>query len=167
MESQNGIKTWQWVVTGIVIVVLIVIGVIVFGGKGTKAPTTTDQGTETIVDQNGGTNRIVMTDQYPGNVAFLSSVQVATTSWIVIQSDNNGVPGKVLGSTRFESGINTGKVTLSEPMLDGSTYYAVIYTDAGSKTFDSSKNTPLKDSKGQVIMKVFKASSSVGASLKG
>ena len=168
METSSGIKTWQWAVTVIVIIALIVIGVMVFGGKTGESPVTTDENaTDVTLDENGAINRIVMSDQYPGNIVYLSSVQVATSSWVVVQGDNSGVPGKVLGSTHFDAGINPGKVTLSESMLDGNTYYAVIYTDNGDNKFDITKDVPLKDSKGQVIMKVFKASTTVGAGLKG
>lgn len=166
METESGIKTWQWVVTVIVIIVLIVIGVMVFGDKG-EAPVTTDDETPVITDDASVVSRIVMSDQYPGNVVYLSSVQVANPSWVVIQTDNAGVPGKVIGSTRFDTGINPGKVTLTQPMVDGGTYYAVIYNDIAGASFDITKNTPVKDAKGQVIMKVFKASASVGADFKG
>ena len=166
MEPQSGIKTWQWVVTVIVIIVLIVIGVMVFGGKNSNAPTATETPLETDL-VTGEVNRIVMSDQYPGNVVYLSSVQVSAPSWVVIQADNNGVPGKIMGQASFDIGINPGKITLTQSMVDGGTYYAVIYKGSDNTTFDSTKNVPLKDSNGQVIMKVFKASSSVSAGLKG
>lgn len=166
MEPQSGIKTWQWVVTVIVIIVLIVIGVMVFGGKSTEVPVS-DENTTPVVTENTAVNRIVMSDQYPGNVVYISSVQVEKTSWVAIHADNSGVPGKVLGSAKFDAGINPGKITLTQPMVDGATYYAIIYTDVEGATFDVAKNMPLKDSKGQVIMKVFKASTSVGADFKG
>ena len=163
--NETGIKTWQWVVTVIVIVVLIVIGVMVFGGKGTQAPVTDEISDATEVA--GAVNRVTMTDQYPGNIVYLSSVQVANPSWVVIQADNNGLPGKIIGQARFEKGINPGKITLTQPMVDGGTYYAVIYTDDGKTTFSATTNTPLKDASGNVIMKVFRASTTVGAGFKG
>jgi hypothetical protein len=164
--NESGIKTWQWVVTVIVIIVLIVIGVMVFGGKGTQAPITEE--TPAATDNSATSlNRITMTDQYPGNVVYLSSVQVADPSWVVIQDDNSGVPGKIIGSARFDKGINPGKITLTQPMIDGKTYYAVIYTDSGKTKFDATASVPLKDANGNVIMKVFHASTSVGAGLKG
>lgn len=166
MEPQGGIKTWQWVVTVIVILALIVIGVMVFGDKGTETPVVTDDETPVVTDTTA-VNRIVMSDQYPGNVVYLSSVQVANPSWVAIHTDSAGVPGKVIGSAKFEAGINPGKITLTQPMVDGATYYAVIYNDVAESGFDVTKNTPLKDSKGQVIMKVFKASASVGVDFKG
>jgi len=168
MEPNSGIKTWQWVVTVIVIIVIIVIGVIVFGGKGGETPAATTETPAPTTASVTDINRIVMSDQYPGNVVYLSSVQVANPSWVVIQDDNAGVPGNIIGSAHFDAGLNGGgKITLSKPMIDGSTYYAVIYTDDGSGTFSATADQPLKDSNGNVIMKVFKASSSVGAGLKG
>ena len=167
MEPQSGIKTWQWVVTVIVIIVLIIIGVLVFGNKGSQnlaTETTIPTSTET---PTGPINRVTMTDQYPGNVAFLSSVQADKPSWVVVQADNNGLPGKVIGSTHIDAGITPGvKITLTQPMVDGATYYAVIYTDDGSGKFDATTDKPVTDANG-VIMHVFKSSTSVGAGLKG
>ncbi len=33
MEYEQGLKTWQWIVTAIVIIILIIIGIFVFGKK--------------------------------------------------------------------------------------------------------------------------------------
>ena len=52
-------------------------------------------------------------------------------------------------------------------MIDGSTYYAVIYTDDASGTFNAVTDVPFKDANGNVVMFVFKASSTVGAGQKG
>lgn len=163
--NTSGIRTWQWVVTAIVIIVLIVIGVLVFGGKGTQEPTgetgTSTPGTATAL------NRIVMSDQYPGNVVFISSVQFDQPGWVVIHKDNNGKPGAVIGSTYFPKGINPGRVNLSEPTIEGGVYYAMLHSDDGDEKFDASKDLPLKDSAGREIMKIFRASASVGAEIKG
>jgi hypothetical protein len=167
MEPQSGIKTWQWVVTVIVIIVLIVVGVMVFSNKAEVPEAGAPEESPSLVDDTTAINRIVMSDQYPGNVVYLSSVQVSADSWVAIQTDNAGLPGKVIGSAKFKTGINPGKITLTQPMVDGSTYYAVIYSDNGGASFDATKNTPVKDLKGNVVMKVFKASSSVGADFKG
>ncbi|MFA6294977.1 MAG: hypothetical protein WC666_00950 [Candidatus Paceibacterota bacterium] len=161
--NENGIKTWQWVITVIVIIALIVIGIMVFGGKNSQMPVVE----ETPITDELGLNRIIMSDQYPGNVVYISSVQVANPSWVVIQDDNNGLPGKIIGSAHFDKGISPGKINLTKPMIDGSTYYAVIYTDDGKTTFNVTTNVPLKDAKGNIIMKVFRASTSVGEGFKG
>jgi len=167
MEPNSGIRTWQWVVTAIVIIVLIIIGVLVFGGKDTEAPsddlnaTSTTNGSATVL------NRIVMSDQYPGNVVFISSVQFDKAGWVVIHKDNAGQPGAVIGSAYFEKGISPGRITLSESTVDGGTYYAMLHSDNGDKAFDAARDLPIKDSRGSIIMKVFRASTSVSAEIKG
>jgi len=169
MEPQSsGIKAWQWVVTVIVIIVLIVIGVMVFGNKGSQTAGT-ENPTATTTDNTGTTpiNRVTMTDQYPGNVVYLSSVQADKPAWVVVQTDSNGTPGKVIGSVHVDAGINPGKVTLTQPMVDGATYYASMYSDDGSGKFDINADKVLMDANGSAITHVFKASTSVGAGLKG
>lgn len=165
MEQESGIKTWQWVVTAIVIIILIVIGVLVFGGKGTEAPGE-NPGTTTTTT-TGGLNRVVMSDQYPGNVVYLSSVQFENPGWVAIHKDNAGQPGAIIGYAYFDKGINPGRVTLSEPMIEGGLYYAMMHSDNGDKAFDATKDLPLRDGNGNIIMKPFRASASVGAEIKG
>ncbi len=169
MQPQSGIKTWQWVTTVIVIIILIIIGIWVFGGKG--APATVDNSVATnnpATPIAGAINRIVMSDQYPGNVAYLSSVQLANPGWVVIQADNAGQPGAILGETYLGSGINPAKVTLSQPMVDGGTYYAVLYDDTdGTQTWNASADKPLTDANGNIILKVFHGSASVSSQTKG
>jgi len=167
MQPQSGIKTWQWVVTVVVIIVLIIIGVWVFGGKSSSTTTETPVAMTDNSNVAGAINRIVMSDQYPGNVVYLNSAQFANPGWVVINADSSGTPGAILGETYFTSGINPGKITLSSPMVDGGTYYAVMYSDNGDKKFDASVDKPLTDSNGNVIMKVFHASASVGNQVKG
>ena len=166
MQPQNGVKVWQWVVTAIVIVVLIIIGIWVFGGKSTSTteiPVVTNDNSAVA----GSINRIVMSDQYPGNVVYLNSAQFAAPGWVVVQADNAGTPGKILGQTYFDAGINPGKITLSSPMIDGGTYYAVMYSDNGDKKFNTANDKTLIDANGNVILKIFHASASVSAQIKG
>lgn len=165
--ESTGIKTWQWVVTVIVIIVLIIIGVMVFGNKGSSTPVSTTTATNTPAPASAQVNRIVMADQYPGNVAYLSSVQLQNGGWIVIKNDNNGQPGDIIGETYSPAGINPVKVTLTSPMVDGGTYYAILYTGNNSATFSATAEQPLTDANGNVIMFVFHASTSVGQNLKG
>ncbi len=164
--NQSGIKTWQWVVTVIVIIILIIIGIVVFGNKSSQAPVTDDM-TSSTTTQTGAVNRIVMSDQYPGNVVYLSSVQLAAPGYVAIHKDNAGQPGAVIGYARFDAGINPGKVTLTAPTVEGGTYYAMLHSDDGDGKFDEVKDAALKDSRGNVIMQIFHASASVGAGMKG
>ena len=165
--NQSGIKVWQWVVTVVVIIVLIIIGVMVFGNK--KADTSDNTATDTTTDQSstGTTNRVSLLDQYPGNVVYLTSVQLSSPGWVVIHADNQGQPGEIIGSTYFDKGINPGKITLTKSMIDGGTYYAMIHSDDGDKKFNAAKDLPIKNSAGSIIMQIFHASISVGNEIKG
>ena len=162
MEPQaNGIKTWQWVVTVIVIIVLVILGFTLFKSSSSPA-TVTEEPTE--IPTTLGTmdiNRVVVSDQFPGNIVYISTVQLAKPGFVVIEKDNNGTPGAIIGSQYFGTGINPGKVTLTTPTVDGSIYYAVLYADDGDKKFDAKKDAPLKDSSGNIIMKLFHVSTNV------
>ncbi len=168
MEQPSGIKTWQWVVTVIVIIALIVIGILVFGnGKESTDEGMTQETDTTSTMTSNEANRIIMGDQFPGNQVFVTTVQLANGGWVEIHKDNAGVPGEIIGSMYFDKGINTGKITLTKATVEGGLYYAMLHSDDGDKKFDAAKDLPLKDAKGNIIMKLFRASASVGAGLKG
>ncbi len=159
MNENQGIRTWQWVVTVIVIIILIVLGYYLFRGN-SAAPTTTGTPTptETVSTE---VNRVVVADQYPGNVVYVSSAQLANGGWVVIHKDNAGKPGVVIGSAWSEAGINPVKVTLTEKTVDGGTYYAMLHGDDGDKKFDATKDVALKNDRGDEIMTVFHVSTDV------
>lgn len=159
--NQTGVKPWQWIVTVIVVIVLIVLGFYIFGGKGSSvAPVDTSTATDTSATNNA--NGIVVSDQFPGNIVYLSSVQLASPGFVVITTSANGTPGKTIGSQSFKAGINPGQVKLTQSMIDGASYYAVLYSDTNSNgVFDATTDLPVKDSAGNVIMKIFHATSNV------
>ncbi len=161
MEPNQGIKGWQWVVTVIVIIILIVLGYYLFKGSNSAPTTETPVTTEPTTTEMSEVNRIVVSDQYPGNVVYISSVQLANAGWVEIHKDNKGTPGAIIGSMYFNKGINPGKITLTEKTVDGGIYYAMLHSDDGDKKFDTTKDVPLKDSKGNVIMKLFHATTNV------
>lgn len=161
MEQSNGIKTWQWVVTVIVIVVLVILGYVMFKGNGsTTEEVTPVETTEPLSSTTSEVNRVVISDQFPGNIVYLSSVQLSKPGFVVIRKDNKGTPGDVIGSQYFDKGINPGKITLTSATVEGGIYYAQLYVDDGDKKY-SSKDESVKDSSGKDIMKLFRVSTSV------
>jgi hypothetical protein len=163
MESTSGVKTWQWVVTVIVIIVLVILGYKMFSGSSStpaETPENTEVPNETASNTNPATsNRVMVVDQAPGDRVYVSSVQLANGGFVVIQKNDAGKLGAVIGSKYFEKGIYPGQVTLTTPTTEGGIYYAVLYTDDGDKKFDITKDMPLKDSAGNVIMKPFRVTS--------
>ncbi|MCX6719117.1 MAG: hypothetical protein NTZ38_01950, partial [Candidatus Taylorbacteria bacterium] len=112
-SMDNGIKTWQWVVTIIVIITLIIIGIFIFGSKKAVTPDLSEQTTETPVTITNP-NRVIIQDQFPGNVVYISTVSLAQPGWVVIRKDNAGQPGDIIGSMYFEAGTGPGKITLTK-----------------------------------------------------
>jgi hypothetical protein len=164
-NQSSGVKTWQWVVTVIVIIALIIIGIFVFGGKKAVAPNTNEPvATDTSAPTSSG---IIMSDQFPGNVVYVSSVQASQPVWVEIHEDNNGQPGAYIGSQLFQPGVTPGKITLTKPTVDGRLYYAMLHSDDGDGKFDASKDLPLKDANGNIIMKPFRATVSANNQIKG
>lgn len=162
MQENQGIKTWQWVVTVIVIIILIVLGYYLFKGNGTGTPVGTEATTTEMTEDTGNeVNRIVVSDQYPGNVVYISSVQSSNGAWVEIHKNNNGTPGAYIGSAWVEKGINPVKITLTEKTTDGGSYYAMLHSDDGDKKFDPSNDLPMKDSKGNIIMNLFRSTTNV------
>lgn len=158
--TSSGIKAWQWVVTVIIIVVLIILGYYMF--KGNKNGTEINATEETSETANpNDVNRIIVSDQFPGNIVYISSVQLAQPGFVVIHKDNKGVPGDVIGYQYFDKGTYPGKITLTSPTVENGTYYAMLHSDNADKKFDAAKDAPLKDSSGNVIMKSFKATTTV------
>jgi hypothetical protein len=158
--ASTGVKTWQWVVTVIVIIVLIIIGYNIFSGS-SSSPAVTDDTTATTPANSKDVNRVVVSDQFPGNIVYISSVQLSQPGFIVIHKDNAGTPGDIIGYQYFDKGINPGKITLTSPTVEGGIYYAMLHSDNGDKKFDAAKDLPLKDASGNIIMKLFRASSTV------
>jgi len=167
MQPENsGIKPWQWVVTIIVIIIIVGLGYWLFSSNSNSSSTsqnTANTGTTTSnVPASTEANSVVVTDQYPGNVVYISSVRLASPGFVVIQKNNGGTPGAVIGTQYFAAGINPGKITLTSPTVDGGLYYASLYSDSvGNQQFDITKDSLIKDSHGTSIIETFHALANV------
>ena len=160
--ASTGVKTWQWVVTVIVIIILVIVGYNIFSGGSSSTMTPIDDTTQgTAMNNSKDISRIVISDQFPGNIVYVSSVMLAQPGFIVVHKDKNGQPGDVIGYQYFDKGTNPGKITLTMPTAEGGIYYAMLHSDNGDKKFDVTKDLPLKDASGNIIMKLFRASSTV------
>jgi hypothetical protein len=163
-ENTSGIKPWQWIVTIIVIIIIVILGYWLFSKNGSSTPnqpTTSTVNTPTTPVSTEA-NSVVVTDQYPGNVVYISSVRLANPGFVVIQKNNGGTPGAVIGTQYFAAGINPGKITLTSPTVDGGLYYASLYSDSVSnQKFDITKDSLIQDSHGTSIIETFHALANV------
>ncbi len=156
--ESSGLKAWQK--GAIIAVVVIILAVVVYAFV--KPKSTTDDTSANPVDQTGQivdktANNLVISDNYSGNTVLVQQIQLAKPGFVVIQKDEAGKPGKVIGYQYFDAGIRPGKIMLTENTVDGGKYWAVLYNDTGSdKKFDIAVEETLKDKAGSVIMKAFK-----------
>jgi hypothetical protein len=159
--QENKVNPWTWIITVIIIIVLIILGFYFFAGNSSApAPVTSTATTSTNPAQTGEANRISVTDQFPGNIVYVSSVQLAAPGYVVIKTNNNGTPGSIIGTQAVAAGINPAQVNLTQSMVDGSTYYAALYSDAAG-------TQPIVDSSGNPVMAIFHASANANANIKG
>jgi len=106
-----------------------------------------------------GGDAIAVSDQAPGSKVTISLVTLIKDGWVVIHADRDGKPGNILGAQRFNAGENQkGEVELLKPTEEGKVYYAMLHADDGDKMFDHTKDTPVADPQGNVIMMRFVAS---------
>src|SRR5258708_14370140 len=92
-----------------------------------------------------GINAVVVRDWMKGNTAHVALVMLNKPGFVAIYDANKGKPGKVLGiSSQLNAGENKDvSVSLSRETKEGEPLYAILY---------SSKDTPLKDDKGKMVM---------------
>ena len=171
MQPETGIKPWQWVVTVVVIILIVLGGIYLFKGNGGSSTSTTETPTSTEPASNtpaAGANGLIVAPQFPGNIVYVSTVQLAQPGLVVIYKDNAGVPGAVIGSKAFPVGINPGQINLTQSMVDGGTYYAALFSDVnGNGKFDPATDTAVNDAAGQAILKSFRASANAASNVKG
>ena len=164
MQPQNKVNPWTWIIVIVVIIILVILGFYLFSGSSSvPAPVGSDNAAMQNAAQqqtSGEANRISVTDQFPGNIVYVSSVQLAAPGYVVIKNDNKGTPGSIIGTKAFPAGINPGQVSLTTSMVDGGTYYAELYSDAAA-------TKPILDSNGNAILATFHASANASSNIKG
>ena len=103
-----------------------------------------------------GTPAVAVSDQAPGNTVSVASVTLDQSGWVVIHEERDGAPGAILGAQRFDAGENqSGTVELLRPTQEGKVYFAMLHADEGERSFDYTKDLPLKDPQGNLILMRF------------
>lgn len=157
-DNGGGLQTWQKGI--IILIVVIIIAVIVYAlTKSSSESTNTDTNTTTTADTLKGTNAVRIGNQFSGgNTVYVETVSLVKPGLVVVMKDNAGSPGAVLGSTYLDAGTRPARVNLSENTVNGASYWVALYDDTdGDKKFDVTKDLPLKDATGNIILKQFKA----------
>ena len=107
-----------------------------------------------------GEHAIAVSDQAPGMRVNISFVTLAEHGWVAIHDDVGGRPGPILGAQRFDAGQNqSGAVELLRGTEEGRVYYAMLHRDDGDRQFDHTKDLPVTDGQGNVVLMRFVATS--------
>ncbi len=150
MESSKNI-----VITGIVLAV--VIGGLVYAilnvGKTDDTLYVAPNDTKTPADTSAYS--LIVTDQPPGDVVFISSATLPEGGFVVIYKDDSGSLGISIGSRYFRDGTNPGDIQLTEPLVLGGKYYAVLHRDNGNRTFEPAVDVAVTRDTGEVVSVAF------------
>ncbi len=98
---------------------------------------------------------LVVDDQFPGPLVFVSEVKLPGGGWVVIHREEDGAPGTIAGAGYFDKDVMTGEVNLSAASREGERYYAVVYHDDGDLKFNPSLDQVYRDAAGQTLLKSF------------
>jgi len=105
-----------------------------------------------------GQNAVAVLDQPAGNMVIVTMATLSRPGWVVVQEEGvAGMPGRVLGAHRYDSGIHLAEVELLKSTEAGKTYYVGLYVDDGDRAFSLENDAPIKGSDGKIIEDSFKA----------
>lgn len=174
-------NTRNWVITGIIaIIVIVLIGWAIAAKRagspvvGSSTSTTTGQTDTTAGSTSGSTNEpsvnpssvsssgasavasgetVTTQDQPAGISVSIAQATLKNPSWIAIKDTN----GRILGAGWFSTSGEHLSVPLLRATEAGQVYQAVIYVDDGDKQFDFHKDTLLTSSEGAPVSSTFRA----------
>ncbi len=87
-------------------------------------------------DITRGVSSLILEDQLPGTEIVVENVPINSPAFIVIQKDNNGALGDVLGVSPLQTHSSSNLSIQLSQSVAGQKLFAVMYQDAGSGTFD-------------------------------
>ncbi len=162
MDTQNNKS--RNIVIGIIILIVIVLALSWLfsrsGGSGGPAlvgeSLNSDESDAPLVASS-----LVIGDQLPGSVIFISQVILPQGGWVAIQRDEVGAPGAVVARRYFSADERVGSIALNQPTLDGESYFAVLYADGGDNTFDVTRNELLRSATGEIVAVKFRTTANL------
>lgn len=107
-------------------------------------------------------NRLFVEDQFPGKTVYISSASLRRAGYVVVQKNEAGKAGAIIGEASFTPGTNPGSVSLSEETREGQEYFVTLYDDTNSdKKFTAADDKILTDDYGRPIVVKIKATTKI------
>lgn len=162
--QQNVPKSWILIFLAVIV---LIIGIIVTG------PTQDDNSADTTAEKpleatrattfNNmlavGDDAIYLENQPAGvEEVQVGYVKLSRPGYVIIAADDDGVPGKRIGtSVPLEGETEHFTVSLTETLEHDAVYYAVVHHDNGDGVFDVSTDPAANDSLDSVVLMTFLA----------
>ena len=104
----------------------------------------------------GTASSLKVENQAAGDQALIAAATLEDDAWIAVHENRDGMPGNILGASKFPAGVSSHAVTLLRPTVAGNTYYAMLHRDSGDDEFDfKGADGPLTDGSGKPVMTAF------------
>lgn len=156
-------KTWIFI---FVVVLVTIIGAWIQSSHKESSPVVQafeqkSQTTERITKANemikSGGNSVYIEDQPSGQSNVVVGFTVLTEpGFVVIHEDNNGVPGKVIGSSDLINGrVEQLSIPISDPLVSDHVYYAILHKDNSNGIFLETEDGFMDDKDQTVVMMSF------------
>ncbi|MDD4988833.1 MAG: hypothetical protein PHV42_00190 [Candidatus Pacebacteria bacterium] len=157
MEPAKDTSSKNMIIGVVVVIIVLALGTYLLT-RNSSTSNTEASPSPTEMTSVGG-DKVSVGDQFPGSKLYLDSVTFANGGWVVVHESTNGQSGKIIGEAYFPAGTNPGSVDLgNNKLVAGNEYVVMLHSDDGDKKFDATKDLPLTDDQGNIIMKVIKAS---------
>ena len=101
--------------------------------------------------------RVIVSDQSIQNERItVAKVDAIAPSWLVIQTETNGIPGPVVGYVKINKGTNANVSVKIDVQKSTPKLFAMIHEDGGEKgRFDFPNNDMPLLYKGEMVSKLF------------
>ena len=110
-----------------------------------------------VIPRTGPIPQVQVSDQTIQNSQVtITTADAIASSWLVIQTETNGIPGPVIGYTKINKGINKNVVVQIDAQKITTRLFAMIHEDSGEKgKFDFPENDMPLLYRGEMVSRLF------------
>ncbi len=149
------------VVIGIVVVIIIAIGAIVWlstrDGANDNSAAVGSAFDRAAAIRAGRTATITVGSQLPAASVYVSQVDLPEGGWVVVRRNDSGVVGSVIGAGYFDANTRAGTIDLIEKLEEGKNYFVELYADNGDDRFSVVEDALLEGPDGNPLRVTFLA----------
>ena len=153
MEPENNRS--RGVIIGAIVLVLVILGLIYWASRSGTTPPENTAAVGELGDGELGTAALTVSDPFPGEIVFVSQVNLPAGGFVVVRKLTDETAGEVVGANYFDAELHAGEVPITGGTRDGERYEASLYSDNGDKRFVAGDDLPLVGPDGQPVASRF------------